>query len=125
MEFPYNFGAWRLSKGIVAEFGDFIAMSSATMSRSRMDVATIFISSVATPIHELISLKINNQIVALRVFENHKEVEITRGEYEEDLNSTFSMESNDMDSHSTNLGDSKNKTQCIFQGFDFSVLPNV
>lgn len=93
------------------------------MSRSRMDLATILVSTFTVPIPDCLRFKILGRLVTLRLFENNIKVEMASGEDDDDGSSRFSLNNDDVDSHSSKSRTSNSSNPSIFRKFDFANSP--
>lgn len=122
---PLQFWCLESFKKVAEEMGEFIFMSSSTMSKSRMDVATILVPTFVMPLPEILHCKINGQLVTLKLYENFTDVEMA-GDEESDDDSSIGFWSDDDDDVDSSFGKSrhlKSSNAPSFQGFEYSYSP--
>lgn len=74
----------RIFKIIAASCSEFISLSEPTLSRRRLDVASLLISTSQVPIPLVLNFKVNGEYVTLHIVENDIDVEMAKDDVEDD-----------------------------------------
>lgn len=67
-------------------------------------MATLLISTSTVPIPECLSFWTNVQLMSLHIYKNNIDVKMTDADEEDDGNSRFSIDNDNMDSYSSDFG---------------------